>query len=154
MLLQRATSAAHHRALLTARSTAGYRKVKPALTRFSTSISAAALPLPNHTNSTASDHLACTPTFPSYHRKAAMASSTACAASTKAVEVPEVPAGCEQEEQLLQALTSIPLITKAVARPGTGKHVNISVSMCNQSRTSDLQEHHRWLLLRQAFLQQ
>lgn len=56
-----------------------------------------------------------------------MGSSTAAAAS-KADEIPEVPSGCEQEEQLLQALTSIPLISKALVRPGAGDRVDITVS--------------------------
>jgi hypothetical protein len=59
-----------------------------------------------------------------------MGSSTAAAAA-KADEIPEVPSGCEQEEQLLQALTSIPLITKALVRPGVGNRVDITVSHTN-----------------------
>jgi hypothetical protein len=61
-----------------------------------------------------------------------MASSTkACEASAKpSTEIPEVPAGCDQEQQLLEALTAIPLITKAIARPdasSSGQRVDITV---------------------------
>lgn len=61
-----------------------------------------------------------------------MASSTlACPAAAKpSAEIPEVPAGCDQEEQLLQALTAIPLMTKAIARPdasSSGQRVDITV---------------------------
>lgn len=65
-------------------------------------------------------------------RRQKMASSTtACAAAAKpSAEIPEVPAGCDQEEQLLQALTAIPLMTKAIARPdasSSGQRVDITV---------------------------
>lgn len=42
-------------------------------------------------------------------------------------EIPEVPSGCEDELQLLQALTSIPLINKALVRPAGGERVTIKV---------------------------
>jgi len=62
--------------------------------------------------------------------KAGMGSNTACSASSKS-EIAEVPTGCEEEQQLLQALTSIPLITKAIVRPspGSDNRVDITVSV-------------------------
>lgn len=62
-----------------------------------------------------------------HHRTAAMGSSTASPGAKISSEIPQVPADCEQEEQLLQALTSIPQITKAIAR-ANGQRVDISVS--------------------------
>lgn len=59
------------------------------------------------------------------------AAEAAGSTASKPAEIPEVPAGCEEEEQLLQALTSIPLISKAIVRPGGaagGERVDVTVS--------------------------
>lgn len=71
------------------------------------------------------------PPWISHCGTAGMGSNTACSASSKLSEIAEVPAGCEEEEELLQALTSIPLITKAIVRPspGSDNRVDITVSV-------------------------